>query len=75
MLFCDPTLYSYSHTLLMFAWLNCKPVRAGISLLSGVVNLRSGTLTGVQRTLSVQRLIGSATVLGQENPFSVQLHV
>ena len=74
-LFCDPTLYSYSHALFMFLWLNCKPVRAGISLLSGVVNLRSGTLTGVQRALSVQRLIGSNTVFGQENSFSVHLHV
>lgn len=58
----------------MFLWLNCKPVRAGISLVSGVVNLWSGTLTGVQRAVCVQRLIGSNTVFGQENPFSVQLH-
>lgn len=59
----------------MFLRLNCKLVRAGISLLSGVVNLRRETLTGVQRALSVQRLIGSNTTFGQENPFSVQLHV
>lgn len=45
MLFCDPTLYSHSHTLFMLMWLNCKPVRAGISLLSGAVSLWSGTLT------------------------------
>lgn len=75
MLFCDPTLYSYSHTLFMSLWLNCKPVRAGISLLSGAVNLWRRTLTGVQRALFVQRLRGGNMVFGQENPFAVQLHI
>lgn len=75
MLFCDPTLYSCSHTLFMFLWFNCKPVRAGISLPSGEVKLQNGTLTGAQRVSSVQGLRGSNTVFEQENLSSVQLHV
>lgn len=52
-LFCDPALRSQSHALFTLMWLPCKPVRAGISLLSAVGWWRR-TLTRVQRALCLK---------------------